>query len=273
MQASGEKVRIDRLIVERGLASSRQKALSLLMAGHVIVDGRLIEKPGVRVVKSSEIDIRIPRFGFVGRGGEKLRAAIEHFGVDVQGKVCIDIGASTGGFTECLLKRGARLVYAVDVGYGQLAYKLRDRPDVICMERTNARYLESDQIGHVPELATIDVSFISLRLILPKAFELLSDSGEVIALIKPQFEVGKGKVGKGGIVKDPCLHRSVLKDVVNFSNEIGFHVNGIVPSCLRGAKGNYEYLMSARKQAGESRLDFSKEIEIAISSVLSNEVT
>jgi len=258
------KKRVDRLIVERGLAESRQKATALLMAGLVSVDGASVSKPGTQVPIDSEISVRRPTYDFVSRSGEKLRAAIDHFDIDVQGKVCIDIGASTGGFTHCLLERGARRVYAVDVGYGQLAYELRTRPDVVLLERTNIRYLDGSRLENRPDLATIDVSFISLRLVLPKAYELLSNAGEVVALIKPQFEVGKGQVGKGGIVRDVALHRRVLHEILSFSSQLRLGPVGVIPSPLLGQKGNQEYLMFARKQESNSQTDFLEEIENAI---------
>ncbi len=258
------KKRVDRLIVERGLAESRQKAVALLMAGLVSIDGTRVSKPGTQVPIDSEISVRQPAHDFVSRSGEKLRAAIDQFEIDVLGKVCIDIGASTGGFTQCLLERGARLVYAVDVGYGQLAYELRTRPDVVPLERTNIRYLDGNRLESTPDFATIDVSFISLRLVLPKAYELLSDAGEVVALIKPQFEVGRGQVGKGGIVREADLHRCVLREILGFSCQLGLVPVGVMPSPLLGQKGNQEYLMFARKQGSDTKTDFSEEIENAI---------
>ncbi len=261
---SPRKQRVDRLIVERGLAESRHKAVALLMAGLVSVDGRAVEKPGTQVPIGSNITVRQPHPDFVSRSAEKLKAAIDHFKISVQHKVCIDIGASTGGFTQCLLERGAELVYAVDVGYGQLAYKLRIDPRVMLLERTNVRYLERSRLGHTPDLATADVSFISLRLVLPKARELLSKVGQVVALIKPQFEVGKGQVGKGGIVRDTSLHRSVLSDILGFSAGIGVYPAGVIPSPILGQKGNQEYLMFADLQQSQTTGNFSDWIDDAI---------
>jgi len=260
-----KKQRVDRLMVERGLAASRQKAAALLMAGLVSIDGRSVIKPGTQVPIDSQISVRPPPYDFVSRSGEKLRAAIDHFGIDVKGKVCIDIGASTGGFTQCLLERGARLVYAVDVGYGQLAYELRTRPEVVLLERTNIRYLSASRLESRPDLAAIDVSFISLRLVLPKVYELLADAGELLALIKPQFEVGKGMVGKGGIVRDASLHRSVLRETLSFSGQLGLAPVGVIPSPLLGQKGNQEYLMLARKKSCGAQDGLSKQIDDAIS--------
>ena len=261
---SPRKLRVDRLIVERGFAESRHKAVALLMAGLVSVDGRAVSKPGTRVPIGSHITVRPPRHDFVSRSAEKLRAAIDHFKITVRNKVCIDIGASTGGFTQCLLERGAAQVYAVDVGYGQLAYELRIDPRVTLLERTNVRYLDASRLGHTPDLAAVDVSFISLRLVLPKTRELLSEAGQVVALIKPQFEVGKGQVGKGGIVRDTSLHRSVLSDILGFSRDVGLSPAGVIPSPILGQKGNQEYLMFAHTQEARTTVRLSDWIDEAI---------
>ncbi|MBN1594131.1 MAG: TlyA family RNA methyltransferase [Candidatus Coatesbacteria bacterium] len=266
------KQRIDRILVDRGLAESRQKAAALLMAGRVLVDGKLVSKAGAQVPVESSIDVKKPAYDFVSRAGDKLNTALDRFGVEIRGKVCMDIGASTGGFTECLLERGAKLVYAIDVGYGQLAHKLRIRTDVVPIERTNIRHFDGSALEYHPEFATIDVSFISLRLVLPKAFELLTENGEVVALIKPQFEVGKGQVGKGGIVRDVTLHRSVLQEIAEFSRGIGLHPAGITASSIRGQKGNQEYLFYGSKQAGPGQ-DLSERIEEALLQANSNEDT
>ena len=261
---SPRKQRVDRLIVERGLAESRHKAVALLMAGLVSIDGKTVSKPGTQVPSGSRITVKRPRHGFVSRSADKLVAALDHFKIGVEHKVCIDIGASTGGFTQCLLERGAALVYAVDVGYGQLAYELRIDPRVVLLERTNIRYLERGRLERTPGLATIDVSFISLRLVLPKARELLSEAGQVVALIKPQFEVGKGQVGKGGIVRDASLHRSVLSDILAFAMTIGVYPVGIIPSPILGQKGNQEFLMFAHTQESRTVGNLSDWIDEAI---------
>lgn len=268
MCALDQKKRLDSLIVERGLADSRHKAQAILMAGLVTVEGVSVTKPGKMVPTGCEITVKQPPHGYVSRGGEKLRAAIERFDIQVAGKVCIDVGASTGGFTDCLIKHGAKLVYAVDVGYGQLAYQLRDRSDVVVLERTNIRYLQGTQLPEKPELATIDVSFISLRLVLPRVFELLTDNGEVVALAKPQFEVGKDQVGKGGIVKKPELHRQVLEGILSESASIGFYPAGAMSSPLLGAKGNREFLMYVTKQRVSGESDLASMIDNAISEPL-----
>lgn len=233
------KERLDLLLVERQLARSRNRAQRLIRAGLVRVDGQISDKPGARVPADSQIALEArPRF--VGRGGEKLQAALDRFDLDVAERVTADVGASTGGFTDCLLQYGARRVYAIDVGYGQLAWKLRNDPRVVVMERTNARHLES-----LPEpvaLVTADVSFISLDLILPRVVDWLTDSGDVVTLIKPQFEAGRDQVGKGGVVRDPRIHRDVLAHVLRTAAGLGLGLRGLIPSPLRGPAGNVEFL-------------------------------
>jgi 23S rRNA (cytidine1920-2'-O)/16S rRNA (cytidine1409-2'-O)-methyltransferase len=245
------KNRIDLLLVERGLASSRTEAQRLVMAGKVTVRDRQVTKPGTQVPLDAPITLA-ERLPYVGRGGLKLEAALDAFGVSVQGCVAADVGASTGGFTDCLLQRGASRVYAIDVGYGQLAWSLRQDPRVVVMERTNARYLE-----HLPEpihLATVDVSFISLTLILPRIHDWLTPSastasagasacaGMVIPLIKPQFEAGRDRVGKGGVVRDPDVHREVLTRILTWAAENGLPPRGLIRSPLKGPAGNIEFL-------------------------------
>jgi 23S rRNA (cytidine1920-2'-O)/16S rRNA (cytidine1409-2'-O)-methyltransferase len=233
------KERLDVLLVERRLAESRALARRLIRAGLVRVAGQVSDKPGARVATDAEVVLEArPRF--VGRGGEKLEAALVRFGLDVTGAVAADVGASTGGFTDCLLQRGASRVYAIDVGYGQLAWRLRNDPRVVVMERTNARYLEDlpEPVG----LVTADVSFISLGLILPAAICWLRPGGQVVALIKPQFEAGRREVGKGGVVRDPKVHRRVLERVVSMATELGLGLRGLMPSPLRGPAGNVEFL-------------------------------
>ena len=231
---------LDVLLVERRLAESRAQAQRLIRAGLVRVAGRVSDKPGTQVATNVAVTLQArPRF--VSRGGEKLEAALARFGLDVTGAVAADVGASTGGFTDCLLQHGARRIYAIDVGYGQLAWRLRNDPRVVVMERTNARYLESlpEPVG----LITADVSFISLELILPTVINWLTpSSGEVIALIKPQFEAGRREVGKGGVVRDPQVHRRVLERVLGIAAELGLGLRGLMPSPLRGPAGNVEFL-------------------------------
>lgn len=237
------KERLDKLLVERGLVESRERAQALIMSGSVWVQGRRLDKPGSRIYTDQRITLKAPDHPYVGRGGKKLEQALEVFGIQVEGRICLDVGAGTGGFTDCLLKQKAKVVYAVDVGYGQLHPRLRQDPRVIVLERTNIRFLEPSDIPEPPDLATIDVSFISLEIVLPVVAALLSPHGEVVALIKPQFEVGKGQVGKGGVVRDPQLHReAVLKVTVN-AGVLGFKWKGLTPSPLLGPKGNREFFI------------------------------
>lgn len=233
------KERLDRLLVERGLAKSRAQAQRLIMAGRVRIGTEVVDKPGRRVPVGAPVEV-VARPRFVSRGGEKLEAALDRFGLDVRGWVAADVGASTGGFTDCLLQRGAARVYAIDVGYGQLAWRLRNDPRVIVMERTNARYLE--RLPEPVDLVTVDVSFISLRLILPRAVGWLRPEGQVIALIKPQFEAGRREVRKGGIVRDPVVHRAVLERVLTNAADLGLGLQGLMPSPLLGPAGNVEFL-------------------------------
>ncbi|MGC9348171.1 MAG: TlyA family RNA methyltransferase [Anaerolineae bacterium] len=236
---SSAKQRLDLLVVDRKLARSRSVAQRLIYAGEVRVDGELVDKPGTTVPRDAEITLKAkPRF--VGRGGEKLAAALERFPVDVSGVVAADVGASTGGFTDCLLQNGARKVYAIDVGYGQLAWTLRQDERVVVMERTNARYLES--LPEQVDLISSDVSFISLRLIYAAAVHWLKPGGEVISLIKPQFEAGPENVGKGGVVRNPAVHRHVLEDVTAMMARLDLGLQGLMVSPLMGPAGNVEFL-------------------------------
>jgi 23S rRNA (cytidine1920-2'-O)/16S rRNA (cytidine1409-2'-O)-methyltransferase len=235
------KIRLDRLLVERGLAESREKAQALIMAGEVQVNGQKAVKPGQAVADNASVEVRA-RLPFVSRGGVKLRAALDRFAIDVTGRVCLDIGSSTGGFTDVLLQAGARRVHAVDVGVGQLAWKLRTDPRVILHEGVNARAIESPLIGEPVWLLVCDVSFISVTLILPTAVRLLEPDGRMVILIKPQFEVGKGQVGKGGIVRDPELHRAACGRVEQAVRELGFRAD-IIDSPILGAEGNKEFLL------------------------------
>jgi 23S rRNA (cytidine1920-2'-O)/16S rRNA (cytidine1409-2'-O)-methyltransferase len=237
------KVRIDRLLVDRALAESREKAQALIMAGEVLVDGQKASKPGQTVDEASRLEV-LARPPYVSRGGFKLAAALDGFGIDVAGKVCLDIGASTGGFTDVLLQRGAARVHAVDVGAGQLAWKLRGDPRVVLHEGRNARELTFGDIGEPVALITCDVSFISVTLILPAAAPLLQPDGRMVILIKPQFEVGKGQVGKGGIVRDADLHRQARLRVETAARSLGFETQ-IMDSPILGAEGNKEFLLYA----------------------------
>lgn len=239
----GKRERLDRVLVERGLVGSREDGRRRILAGEVLVEGRVVTKAGILIDTGAEVRLNPSRQPYVSRGGLKLEKALDEFGIEVRGKIALDVGASTGGFTDCLLMRGARRVYAVDVGYGQLDWKLRNDPRVLVLERRNARYLTPDDLPAPPDLAVIDVSFISLRLVLPAVRRLLAPGAEVVALIKPQFEVGKGKVGKGGVVRSPEEHRRVIREVGEAAGELGFRPRGVVESPLRGPKGNREFFM------------------------------
>jgi 23S rRNA (cytidine1920-2'-O)/16S rRNA (cytidine1409-2'-O)-methyltransferase len=238
------KLRLDRLLVERGLVESREKAQALIMAGEVRVNEQKAAKPGQMVAEDAEVEV-LARPPFVSRGGIKLQAALDHFAIDVAGRVCADIGSSTGGFTDALLQAGALRVHAVDVGVGQLAWKLRTDPRVVLHEGVNAREIEPSWIGEPVWLITCDVSFISVTLILPAAVRLLQPGGRMVILIKPQFEVGKGQVGKGGIVRDPELHRAACQRVAQAAGELGFATE-MIESPILGAEGNKEFLLYAQ---------------------------
>jgi 23S rRNA (cytidine1920-2'-O)/16S rRNA (cytidine1409-2'-O)-methyltransferase len=233
------KERIDVVLTERGLVESRNKAQRLIRAGEVRVDGQLVHKPSTQVADDVEITLKA-KLPFVSRGGRKLAAALERFDLDVIGAVAADVGASTGGFTDCLLQAGAARVYAIDSGYGQLHWDLRNDPRVVVMERTNARYL--DRLPEPIDVATVDVSFISLELILPKVVGWLCADADVVGLIKPQFEAGPQDVEKGGVVRDPAVHRRVLRDVLEAAAELELGLRGLIPSPLRGPAGNVEFL-------------------------------
>lgn len=243
------KKRIDVLLVDMGYFPSREQSRRHIMAGNVFVDGQKVDKAGTAVKIDSEIKVKGKLIPYVSRGGLKLEKAVKNFDLSLEGKVCMDIGASTGGFTDCMLQNGAKKVYSVDVGYGQLAWKLRQDERVVCMERQNIRFLDVDKIDPKPDFASIDVSFISLRLVLPKAWEVLkSDSASrVVALIKPQFEAGREKVGKKGVVRDPNVHKEVIENVVRFAIQNGFRVLDLDYSPIKGPEGNIEYLVYLEK--------------------------
>ncbi|ADG82547.1 hemolysin A [Thermincola ferriacetica] len=252
-----EKMRLDMLLVEKGLFPSREKAKSAIMAGLVFVDGQRVDKAGTTVSVSADIEVQGNPIPYVSRGGLKLEKAIKEFSVRLEGKIVMDIGASTGGFTDCALQNGAAKVYSVDVGYGQLAWSLRRDPRVVNLERTNIRYLEKEKVPDNIEVITIDVSFISLNKVLPKAYELLQPEGQVIALIKPQFEAGREKVGKKGVVKDPAVHVEVIEKVITGAQDLGFVPVGLTFSPVKGPEGNIEYLLLLEKPANprESTVD------------------
>ena len=243
------KTRLDVLLVEQGLQETRQKAQATIMSGLVFVNGQRVDKPGTAVPNDAAIEVRGNALKYVSRGGLKLEKAMATFPVKLEGAVCGDIGASTGGFTDCMLQNGAAKVYAVDVGYGQLAWKLREDPRVVCMERTNARYLTHEQIPDELDFASIDVSFISLKLILPAVCGILKGGGHVACLVKPQFEAGKEKVGKKGVVRDPAVHLEVLEHFLEHAKESGFTVLGLTYSPIRGPEGNIEYLAWLKRGA------------------------
>ncbi len=242
-----QKRRLDNLLIERGIVQSRERAKALILSGEVKVDGKPVNKSGALINEDSEIELTGKDIPYVSRGGLKLEKAIREFGIAVKDKTAIDVGASTGGFTDCLLQHGAKKVYAIDVGYGQLAWKLRNDPRVIVIERKNIRYLKIDDIGELSDMATIDVSFISLKLVLPVVKDLLKEKGEIVALIKPQFEVGKGEVGKGGIVKEKEQHDRVISDIKSFASDLGFKVLALTESPIYGQKGNVEFLIYIKK--------------------------
>lgn len=237
------KPRLDVALVERGLCPTRERAQRLILAGLVDVDGTRVDKAGTKVAPEAKIEVRGNDIPFVSRGGVKLEHAMKEFRIEAKGRIALDVGASTGGFTDCLLQRGATKVYAVDVGYGQLDYKLRNDERVVVMERENFRHLERERIEDELSIVVGDLSFISLRLVLPKIREFLAAGGDAVLLVKPQFEVGKGKVGKGGIVRDPDARRAVLAEVIAAAAEAGMALKGSVESPITGAKGNVEFLI------------------------------
>ena len=241
------KTRLDVLLVERGLAESRQKAQAVIMAGHVFVAGQRSDKPGTAVANDAVIEVRGAPLRYVSRGGLKLEKAMQIWPITLAGKTCADIGASTGGFTDCMLQNGAEKVYAVDVGYGQLDWRLRNDPRVVCLERTNARYLSTQEIPQPLGFASIDVSFISLKLIFPALYQLLRQGGEIACLIKPQFEAGREKVGKKGVVRDSAVHLEVLEHFLEHARDNHLAVLGVTYSPIRGPEGNIEYLGYLRK--------------------------
>lgn len=241
--------RLDQLLVERGLAVNRTQAQALIREGRVFCREQRLDKPGHQVQGDLEVTVRAPAVPYVSRGGFKLAHALAHFAIDPHGMTALDIGASTGGFTDVLLQRGAGRVYAVDVGYGQLDWRLRNDPRVMVLERTNARQLTSAHVPEPVDLVVCDVSFISLKLALPAALELTQAGAWLLALIKPQFEVGKGRVGKGGVVRDRELHETVCTEIAHWLEEREWQVLGLVESPIKGPKGNREFLISARRRA------------------------
>jgi 23S rRNA (cytidine1920-2'-O)/16S rRNA (cytidine1409-2'-O)-methyltransferase len=241
------KERLDKLLVEKGMVQSRERARALIMERRVTVDGQALEKPGTLVKMDAHLQIQGEDLPYVSRGGVKLEGALKSFEVDPEGKVVIDVGASTGGFTDCVLQKGAKKVYAIDVGYGQLAWRLQKDPRVINLERRNIRYLKKEEVPEEADLILVDTSFISIEKFLPRLVEFLKEGGDLLCLIKPQFEVGKGEVGKGGVVKDSKLHQKVVDRISQFSRGLGLSVRGIIESPLLGPKGNKEFFIRLKK--------------------------
>jgi len=237
------KERLDRLMVKRELVESREKARALIMTGKVLVNSRRIDKPSAMIGEASDITIKGKGSPFVSRGGEKLEEALRRFSIKVEGKIALDVGASTGGFTDCMLQKGAKKVYALDVGYGQLDWKLRTDPRVVTIERQNVRYIKEDIIPEKVDIVTIDVSFISLKKVIPPVLPLLNRRGEMVCLIKPQFEVEKGEVGKKGVVKDPQKHQRIIEEISSFARELNLFVNGVIESPILGQEGNKEFFI------------------------------
>ena len=246
-----DKERLDVLMVNNGLAASRELAKAYIMAGDVYVDGNKEDKAGTKVDVNANIELRGKVMPYVSRGGYKLEKAMEVFPVTIEGKICMDIGSSTGGFTDCMLQNGASKVYSIDVGYGQLAWKLRNDERVVCMEKTNVRYITEEQVPDKPQFASVDVSFISLTKVIPPALNVMSEDAQLVCLIKPQFEAGREKVGKKGVVRDKKVHEEVILKIIDFAFEIGLNVIGIDFSPIKGPEGNIEYLiMLDRKNEG-----------------------
>lgn len=254
------KERLDVLLVKRNLAESREKAKAIIMSGNVFVEGQREDKAGTTFSDEVQIEIKGHTLPYVSRGGLKLEKAVANFDVCLEGKVCTDVGASTGGFTDCMLQNGARKVFAIDVGKGQLAWKLRQDDRVICMEKTNIRYVTPEDIGEPLDFASVDVSFISLSKVLPAARELLKDGGEMVCLIKPQFEAGREKVGKKGVVRDPKVHLEVIQTVLQTAMDLGFSILDLEYSPIKGPEGNIEYLVHLKKsQEGEKGAEVNAE--------------
>ncbi|MGN0027051.1 MAG: TlyA family RNA methyltransferase [Clostridium sp.] len=261
---SGKKERLDILLVEKGIFTSRERAKTSIMAGKIFVDGQRVDKAGEKVSVDAEIIFKGQEIPYVSRGGLKLEKAMKEFGISLENKICMDIGASTGGFTDCMLQNGAKKVFSIDVGYGQFAWKLRTDPRVVCMERTNIRYVTPDDIGELTDFASIDVSFISLKKIMPATINLLSDKGEVVALIKPQFEAGKEKVGKKGVVRDINVHNEVVKSIVDYLLSQGLNILALSYSPIKGPEGNIEYLVYFTKDKDRESKFSIDDVEIIV---------
>jgi 23S rRNA (cytidine1920-2'-O)/16S rRNA (cytidine1409-2'-O)-methyltransferase len=254
-------MRLDKLMLEQGLVKSRSRAQALILAGKVYVEGQKIEKAGHDIPEGSFIEIRGPDHPYVSRGGVKLAYAIKRFRIICKDKIALDIGASTGGFTDCLLQHGARKVYALDVGFGQLDWHLRQDNRVVNLERINIRYIDPDVIVDPLDIVTIDCSFISLKLVIKSIFPMITDGTELICLIKPQFEVERGEVGKGGVIRDRAKHERVLQGICAFVQEMDFHIQGLISSPIKGPKGNKEFLLYMIKGAFEEKIDLQEAIQ------------
>jgi 23S rRNA (cytidine1920-2'-O)/16S rRNA (cytidine1409-2'-O)-methyltransferase len=248
MKTCRRKDRLDKLLVEKGVVQSREKARALILAGKVLVESHTVDKPGTQIDVEVQVQVQGGNQPYVSRGGAKLEGALHAFEIDPKGIVVMDVGASTGGFTDCVLQKGARKVYAVDVGYGQLAWKLQKDPRVINLERRNIRYLKSEEVGEEMDLILIDTSFISIEKFLSHLLRFLKRGGSIIGLIKPQFEVGKGEVGKGGVVRDASLHQKVIQRISEFSRGLGLKVLGVTESPILGPKGNKEFFIYLKKE-------------------------
>jgi 23S rRNA (cytidine1920-2'-O)/16S rRNA (cytidine1409-2'-O)-methyltransferase len=248
-----DKTRLDNFLAEQNMIETREKAKAYVLSGYVYVDGRKADKPALLVTEQSRIEIRHPESEFVSRGGYKLKKAMEEFALDVRGKTAVDIGASTGGFTDCLLQNGAAKVYAVDVGYGQLDWRIRNDARVMVMERQNARLIQKEQFADEIDFAVMDVSFISLKLILPAVLRIIRKEAEIIALIKPQFEAGRAQVGKKGVVRDAAVHLEVVRGIVSFAQSIGLYQKGLTFSPIQGPNGNIEYLSCFTQQENQKK--------------------
>lgn len=259
---TSKKVRLDQLLVEKGIFLSRERAKAAIMSGKVFVSDKRVDKAGEKVPEDAVIEYKGEEMPYVSRGGYKLEKAMNSFPIDLTGKICMDVGASTGGFTDCMLQNGAIKVYSVDVGYGQLAWKLRIDPRVVCMERTNIRYVTNEEVTDKIDFSSIDVSFISLTKVIPAILELLSDSGEVVALIKPQFEAGREKVGKKGVVREESTHIEVINKIVDFLNSQELTIKGLDYSPIKGPEGNIEYLIYFTKEKAQSKFSTDKIIEV-----------
>jgi 23S rRNA (cytidine1920-2'-O)/16S rRNA (cytidine1409-2'-O)-methyltransferase len=258
---SGKKERLDILLVEKGIFTSRERAKTSIMAGKIFVDGQRVDKAGEKINVDADIIFKGQEIPYVSRGGLKLEKAIKEFGVNLKDKVCMDIGASTGGFTDCMLQNDAKKVFSIDVGYGQFAWKLRTDSRVVCMERTNIRYVTPEGLGELTDFASIDVSFISLKKIMPATLSLLNESGEVVALIKPQFEAGKEKVGKKGVVRDINVHKEVVLDIVEFLISQNLNILSVSYSPIKGPEGNIEYLVYFTKDKNKKSTFTINDIE------------